>query len=155
MKTRLNFVAAVVALAALAACSEAEKPAPTPVVQAAPPAPAVSTTELRDARVKARANSLYMAQNWRRDNTALYGDYDILPNGDSTQDINCPQGDGWATLQLLSKDKSTKIDLKCSTFDDGLGCWLDSDFKTKPFAGDDKHCQPTTKVPFPLPDVKA
>lgn len=41
---------------------------------------------------------------------------------------------------------------KCSTVSAALGCYTKADFVTKPFAKDEGTCQPTNKVPFPLPE---
>lgn len=128
---------AVAVMAALAACSGKEN---------------VSFNTLETARNQARENSLFNAQNYRKDNTK-YASYSIVPNGDSTQMPDCPQGDGWATLKLISQDKNHTMGLKCSTVSGAVGCLEDAEFKTKPYAGQDGRCQPTTVVPHPLPKI--
>lgn len=66
-----------------------------------------------------------------------------------------PQGDGWSSVKLVNPDNpNTKIGLKCSTVSNAVGCLADNDFKSKAYAGDDGSCQPTDKVPFPLPTLK-
>ena len=107
---------------------------------------------LEEAKATARDNSLWNAQSYRQDNV-LYKGWDIIARGDSSQMPNCPQGDGWATMEFVSPEKLLKIKVKCSTVSKATGCLEDADFKTKPFASDDGHCQDVTKVPFPLPKI--
>ena len=109
----------------------------------------ISFTSLEKAKGTARDNAMFNAQRYRQENVLLKG-YDIIGRGDSTQDSKCPQGDGWATMEFVASTKAvTKV--KCSTVSGNTGCLEDADFKTKPFASDDGHCQPIAKVPYPLP----
>lgn len=112
----------------------------------------VSFATLEEAKQTARENSLWNAQTYRQSNV-LYKGWDIISRGDSTQMPACPQGDGWATLEFVSPNKENIVKVKCSTVSGATGCLEDSDFKTKPFAPEDGHCQPTNKVPFPLPKI--
>lgn len=112
----------------------------------------VSFASLEEAKGTARENSLWNAQTYRQENV-LYKGWDIISRGDSTQSNDCPQGDGWATMEFISPDKSAKIKVKCSTVSANTGCLEDSDFKSKPFASDDNRCQGLEKVPFPLPKI--
>jgi len=111
-----------------------------------------SFASLEEAKGTARENALWNAQKYRQDNI-LYKGWDIVGRGDSTQDNKCPQGDGWATMEFLSPTKDRMVKVKCSTVSANTGCLEDSDFKTKPFASDDGHCQATNKVPYPLPKI--
>ena len=129
-------IIALVAAAALAACGKNE----------------VSFASLEEAKGIARENALWNAQRYRQENV-LYKGWDIVGRGDSTQDNACPQGDGWATMEFVNPEKTTLIKVKCSTVSGNTGCLEDKDFKTKPFASDDGHCQPTNKVPYPLPKI--
>ena len=112
----------------------------------------VSFATLEEAKVTARENALFNAQRYRAENPDVK-DFSAVSNGDSSQTSDCPQGDGWATLKLFSTDARVQIALKCSTVSGATGCLRDAEFKSKPFASDDGHCQPTTKVPFPLPKI--
>jgi hypothetical protein len=121
----------------------------------------VAFDTLEDARSQARANALwnakmYVAENPRFDN------HQIVSHGDSSQTPDCPQGDGWASvsiMKLLEKEPGQakgvveKFTAKCSTVSGTVGCYLDADFKKKPYANEDGQCQPTSKVPFPLPKI--
>lgn len=109
--------------------------------------------ELEDARGTARDNSLWNAQKWRADSPLVRPDWDILARGDSTQDNACPQGDGWASVDMVSKDKTQTVKIKCSTVSANIGCLEATDFKSKTFAQDEGHCQPLEKVPYPLPKI--
>ena len=112
----------------------------------------VSFNSLEEAKGTARENATFNAQRYRQENV-LYKGWDIIGRGDSTQDNSCPQGDGWATMEFVSPTKDKLIKVKCSTVSGNTGCLEDSDFKSKPFAADDGHCQATTKVPYPLPKI--
>lgn len=108
----------------------------------------VSFAVLEEARATARRNAEISAERWRMQ---LYRDFDIVSRGDSTQSPECPQGDGWATIDLVSPDKSKVVQLKCSTVSASIGCLKADDFKTKAYANEDGTCQPTRRVPYPLP----
>lgn len=112
----------------------------------------VSFNSLEEAKGTARENAMFNAQRYRQENV-LYKGWDIIGRGDSTQDNACPQGDGWATMEFVSPPKDKLVKVKCSTVSGNTGCLEDADFKTKPFAADDGHCQATTKVPYPLPKI--
>jgi hypothetical protein len=112
----------------------------------------VSFDTLEQARGQARDNAMWNAQKWRADSGGMYSAAEIIGRGDSSQMPDCPQGDGWATLDLFV-DKKKAVTLKCSTVSMNVGCLESNDFKTKAYAVEDGKCQPTTKVPFPLPKV--
>lgn len=113
---------------------------------------AVSFNTLEEAKQQARENALFNAQKYRTENVLLK-DFSIIGRGDSTQDVKCPQGDGWATLEFVNNQTKGVIKVKCSTVSSATGCLEDADFKTKPFASNDGQCQPQNKVPFPLPKI--
>lgn len=114
--------------------------------------PDVSFATLEEAKQTARENSLWNAQSYRQSNV-LYQGWDIVSRGDSSQMNNCPQGDGWATMDFVSPEKNRIVKVKCSTVSSATGCLEDKDFKSKPFAPEDGVCQPVNKVPFPLPKI--
>ena len=90
----------------------------------------VSFDTLELQRSVANDNSRYNAQKWRAENG--YEAAGILARGDSTQQANCPQGDGWASVDLIdSKTKQPIQKLKCSTVSGNLGCYKDEDFKAR------------------------
>ena len=133
----MKYVIAIVAAAlALTACKGDE----------------VSFASLEEAKGTARDNAMWNAQRYRQENVLFKG-WDIVGRGDSSQDNACPQGDGWATMDFVDPSKTRLVKVKCSTVSANTSCLEDADFKTKPFASDDGHCQPTNKVPYPLPKI--
>lgn len=110
----------------------------------------VSFDTVEQARSQAKANAEWNATSFR---ATTYPDFDMLSRGDSSQLPECPQGDGWASIDLISKNKIQTIKLKCSTVSPNIGCLTESDFKSKAYAQDDGKCQSTDKVPFPLPKI--
>jgi hypothetical protein len=98
----------------------------------------VSLDTLEEQKVIARDNSVFNAQRYKA-NHPVFSSYSIVPNGDSSQTRQCPQGDGWATLELFKDGKQTQK-IKCSTYSAATACLTDEDFKTKPFADEDKRC---------------
>lgn len=90
----------------------------------------VSFDTLETQRAVANDNSRYNAQKWRAENG--FESLNILTRGDSTQQANCPQGDGWASVDLIdSKTKAVQVKLKCSTVSGNIGCYKDEDFKAR------------------------
>lgn len=138
IQNQLILVASVIATVLLVGCLDTKKD--------------VSFETLEDAKQTARENALFNAQRYRSENVLTQGQ-SIISRGDSSQMPNCPQGDGWATMEFVSPDKTKVTKVKCSTVSGATGCLEDSDFKTKPFASMDNTCQPTSVVPFPLPKI--
>lgn len=107
---------------------------------------------LETARKQAKENAEYNARKWRAD-TKTYADSNIIARGDSTQSPACPQGDGWASMDIVDANGQMKVKLKCSSVSDSVGCLEEKDFKTKSYANEDGQCQPTAKVPHPIPKI--
>lgn len=115
--------------------------------------PEVGFDTLETARKQAKENAGYNAKAWRAGTPGM-SSVGIIENGDSTQTPDCPQGDGWATIELVNPATAAKVGkLKCSTVSSAVGCLTSDDFQTKTYASDDGRCQPTTKVPHPLPKI--
>lgn len=114
----------------------------------------VSFSTLEDARSQAKANAEWNAAKYRADNPR-FTDHQIVSHGDSAQTPDCPQGDGWASMSVMKVEGKNveKYTMKCSTVSANIGCYLDQDFKKKAYAQEDGQCQPTNKVPFPLPKL--
>jgi outer membrane PBP1 activator LpoA protein len=114
----------------------------------------VSFDTVEQARAQARDNAGYNAQVYRA-SSPQYQQYNVQNNGDSTQSNACPQGDGWASLKLvLPNNVQNIVKIKCSTVSAGIGCLTEDEFKTKQaYSQEDGQCQPTNKVPFPLPKL--
>lgn len=103
---------------------------------------------LETARTQARENASFNANRFRQTDPRVKG-LEFIARGDSTQAPDCPQGDGWASIDFVGADGSL-LKAKCSTVSSAVGCMTDAEFKTKPYASEDGQCAPLTKVPFPF-----
>jgi hypothetical protein len=112
----------------------------------------VSFNTLETARQQVRENAEFNAQVYRSSMPGG-GDLKIVSRGDSTQEPACPQGDGWATIDIVNSDGAKRAKLKCSTVSNSVGCRTDADFKESPYASEDGKCAPVSKVPHPLPKI--
>ena len=111
----------------------------------------VSFDTLETARKQSKENAEYNAKAWRAQ-TPAYAALGIISRGDSSQTPACPQGDGWASIDLVNlNNPQAKLSLKCSTVSDSVGCREANDFKASTYANEDGSCQATTKVPHPIP----
>jgi len=106
------------------------------------------TTE--EQRKTVHDNVELLANKFRAENQL--GQYDLYLRGDSTISNECPQGDGWATVDLVDRKSNQKVALKCSTYSEGIGCMTEEDFKKKRYAQEDNNCN--KDVPFPIPHIK-
>lgn len=103
---------------------------------------------LETARVQARENASWNANRFRQADPRVKG-LEFIARGDSTQAPDCPQGDGWSSIDFVEAT-GTLLKCKCSTVSSAVGCMTDAEFKTKPYASEDGQCAPLTKVPFPF-----
>lgn len=108
-----------------------------------------SFEEVETNRLIAKDNARQQAKTFRAEYG--YGDLGLQIQGDSTISPSCPQGDGWASVKLISDDRSKSISFKCSTVSVGIGCLLSEEFKTKSYANQDGRCN--SEVPHPLPKL--
>lgn len=112
--------------------------------------PRHSFETVEESRVTARENSGILARKFRAE--SKLESYDLMLRGDSTITPECPQGDGWASIDLVDRTTNEVVKLKCSTASSGLGCMTDQDFKQRvEYAKQDGKCN--TDVPFPLPKI--
>jgi hypothetical protein len=113
----------------------------------------VSFDTLETARKQAKENAEYNARAWRAQ-APIFASLGMISRGDSTQAPACPQGDGWASIDLVDTTTGKVMaKLKCSTVSDSVGCRKDEDFKSSPYANEDGRCQGVEKVPHPLPKI--
>jgi hypothetical protein len=108
----------------------------------------VSFATLENARAAAGDNSKSNAVMWRTENAP---GTKIKMRGDSTQSNKCPQGDGWASIDLLDSNGKIVKQLKCSTYSMNLGCVEKKDFESRSYAKEEGKCNHA--VPFPLPKI--
>jgi hypothetical protein len=111
----------------------------------------VSFETLEQARLQARENAEFNAKEYRSKNPE-FASHAITGASDSTQNESCPQGDGWATLELKNVGTSSFLKLKCSTVSNAIGCVDNDEFKAKPYATEDGQCN--ASLPFPLPKIQ-
>jgi hypothetical protein len=111
--------------------------------------PQVSFDTLETARMQARENAIWNAQRFRQTDPR-FASYEIIARGDSTQSNDCPQGDGWVSIDFFDKTNGAIIKTKCSDVSGAVGCMTDADFKTKVYAQEEGHCASTNTVPFPF-----
>lgn len=137
MKKLITIGIAIFAASILAACGDKEN---------------VSFDQLETQRSIANENSKFNATKWRGENG--YENTGLIARGDSTQQPNCPQGDGWASVDLVdSKTKQVVVNLKCSTVSANVGCSTASDFKSRPvLASQENSCN--TKIPPVLKKIE-
>jgi hypothetical protein len=102
------------------------------------------------ARAQVLENAEYNARTYRA--KVNQPDVNIIMRGDSTVSPKCITGDGWASIDLVTKDGLPVTKLKCSTVSGTIGCMPEADFKARPqYANQDGVCN--TSLPFPLPKI--
>lgn len=118
-----------------------------------PEATLASADTVESARIQAKKNAQYNARVLTTEDIVFTG-WAIEAQTDSSITPTCPQGDGWASVVLRNRANMAQVQgLKCSTASTGIGCLPDEVFNTKSYKQDDGNCQPTSKVPFPLPKL--
>ncbi len=106
----------------------------------------VSFDTVEAQRSTAIDNSGFNAQIYRN---AYKPDLVIKARGDSTIDAKCPQGDGWATIDLLNKQTGGIVEvIKCSTYSASIACMNVEDFQKRYTDG---KCD--ADIPMPIPHV--
>lgn len=137
MKTKL--LLSIIALSALGACKPEN----------------VSPDRLEEARSTAKANAEWNAAQYKAANPRFTADFSIVSRSDTSQTLDCPQGDGWASLSIMKVEGKTvdKTSLRCSTYSSSVGCYREEDFvKDKQLVSEDGACR--SAVPYPIPVLK-
>ena len=115
----------------------------------------VSPDRLEEARSTAKANAEWNAAQYKAANPRFTADFSIVSRSDTSQTLDCPQGDGWASLSIMKVEGKTvdKTSLRCSTYSSSVGCYREEDFvKDKQLVSEDGTCR--SAVPHPLPALK-
>ncbi len=115
----------------------------------------VSADRLEEARSAAKSNAEFNAQLYKAANPRFTSDFSIVGRSDTTQNADCPQGDGWASLSIMKVDGKVvdKTSLRCSTYSSSVGCFREEDFvKDATLVKEDGRCR--SDVPYPLPLLK-
>lgn len=107
-----------------------------------------SVDEVEQARNIAKDNAVFNGKQYRSQDPRL-ADFQLIPNGDSSIQPNCPMGDGWATIELVGPDQRS-VKLKCSTNSRATGCLLASEFVKKSEYSDG---QCNSKMPYPIKKI--
>jgi hypothetical protein len=177
MKNRIFGIAGALLMAlSLAACGPSERELydqqvamqqaeAASAARAAAQSSRISFEALEASRATARNNASALAKAYMSENPRIPPNANIVSHGDTTITNSCPNGDGWATLSVMWHDKEVKdengkpklekLAVKCSTVSSALGCYRDEDFVKKAnLSQDEGRCQPTDKVPYPLPEIK-
>ncbi len=114
----------------------------------------VSSDRLEEARQTAKANAEFNARMYKAANPRFTSDFSIVGRSDTSQNANCPQGDGWAQLSIMKVEGKVvdKTSLRCSTYSASVGCFREEDFvKDAQLVAEDSHCR--ADVPYPLPVI--
>lgn len=101
-----------------------------------------------DARRVAKENAEFNAKQYRKEHRPGWR---IVNRGDSSIKPECPQGDGWVSVDLVSPKNGNKIQLKCSSVSEVTGCLAKKDFDKRDYAEQDGTCN--KEIPFPLPKI--
>ena len=111
----------------------------------------VSFETAESSRMVAHDNAEYNAKSFRASNPQ-YVKYSISIKADSSITVKCPQGDGWASVDLVDIESGYKAPLKCSTVSASIGCMTDQEFKGKDvYIKQNDACD--YAIPFPLPKL--
>lgn len=141
------------AVAFFAGCSKSEPPPAPPTAEELAAAKNKAIQDLEIARGQANDNSVLAAKLWLAE-SEYAGKVSIIPRGDSTQQLGCPQGDGWATMKVREKSNPQNVfELKCSTYSLNVGCVLGDDFSKKPILSNQEN-KCSQAVPYPLPRLE-
>jgi hypothetical protein len=112
----------------------------------------ITANNLEEARQTAKANSEFNAKLYKAANPRFTSDFNIISRSDDSQNMSCPQGDGWAELSIMKVDGKTvdKTVLMCSTYSTSVGCYRKEDFdKNANLAKLNGPC--SSEVPYPIP----
>ena len=149
------FVAAAIALS-ISACGKQEAPQPPTVEQqrASNLAKADDNRKLQDMLETQRSTALenatknaatYFQLNPRFDNT-----WSRIPHTDDQITAACPQGSGWAWVNIMKVEGKTveKNKIWCSTSSRSLGCYIDADFTKGPHGSEAQGCNANLNYPL-------
>lgn len=112
------------------------------------PDPGAILSMLESNRITGIANALF---NARRFSASVYPNYNPQVRVDSTIQSGCPQGDGWASVDLVNENND-KIKIKCSTYSATIECMTEKDFLAREvFSSQEGHCN--KDIPNSLPKL--
>jgi len=108
---------------------------------AAPPAPYV----LENARTQARTNAALSALDFI-DKNEPYRGWSLNIMDDVSQGPKCLQGSGWVKVELWAPGNSNNIQLICSTYSSGFGCFSEVELKNQGLRPEERTCVSAEKL---------
>ncbi len=161
MKFALWCVAAMVGLsvaALFAGCGKKEEPAQRPPTTEELRNQALADSEkntklqalLEQQRSTALSNAQANASAYFAANPRFDSSWKIMPHTDDYIGPACPQGSGWAWVNIMKVENKEvqKKKLWCSTSSSSMGCYIEDDFTKGPHAAEATKCDPN--LPHPL-----
>lgn len=109
----------------------------------------ISWETQEDARRQVNENVEFISRKFRSN---YYPNHRLIMRGDSTIGKNCAQGDGWASIDLIDDKAGDKVEAKCSTVSEALGCMTKDDFNKRDYSSEEGTCN--KNIPYPIPKVK-
>ena len=109
----------------------------------------ISWDTQEDARRQVNENVEFVSRKFRSD---YYPNHRMVIRGDSTIGKHCAQGDGWASIDFIDDRTGEKVEAKCSTVSESIGCMTKEDFMKRTYSSEEGSCN--KNIPFPLPKIK-
>lgn len=158
-KTFLTLILAVASAFFVTACGKREEPVAKPVQtveqqRAEALAKSAENAKLQDLleqqRATALTNATVNASSYFAANPRFDSKWKIMPHTDDQISPACPQGSGWAWVNIMRVEgkEIEKKKLWCSTSSSSLGCYIEDDFTKGPYAHQAQSCDPN--LPHPL-----
>ena len=155
MKKLSILTVAMIATLGLAACG---KPEPVQKTADEQRAEALANSDknaklqtlLEQQRSVALANATSNAAAYFAANPRFDGSWKKMPHTDDQIGPACPQGSGWAWVNVMRVEGKNveKIKLWCSTSSSSLNCYTEADFAKLPYAAQASKCD--ANLPYPL-----
>ena len=153
MKLKTFFAVLIVSVLA-AACSKEEAPPTTEQLRNQALAKSDENQKLQSLLEQQRSTALANAQTnasaYFAANPRFDSSWKIMPHTDDYIGPACPQGSGWAWVNIMKVENKEvqKNKLWCSTSSASMGCYIEADFMKGPHAGEASKCDPN--LPHPL-----
>jgi hypothetical protein len=100
---------------------------------------------LENARTQARTNAALSALDFI-DKNGLYRGWSMNILDDVSQDRKCLQGSGWVNVELWAPGNAENLQLICSTYSAGFGCFTEHELKAQSIRSEQKTCVTADKL---------